>query len=79
MMGGRRLVRLRLTGEKAGPDKQAAEALTRHVEGQLNPDAFFLVEAGAWAATPPCARSAKRPAAARSSPATRTRLATWPV
>jgi DNA polymerase-3 subunit delta len=47
LMGGRRLVRLRLNGEKAGPDKQAAEALTRHVEGQLNPDAFFLVEAGA--------------------------------
>lgn len=47
LMGGRRLVRLRLSGEKAGPDKQAAEALTRHVEGQLNPDAFFLVEAGA--------------------------------
>jgi DNA polymerase-3 subunit delta len=47
MMGGRRLVRLRLTGEKAGPDKATAEALTRHVEGQLNPDAFFLVEAGA--------------------------------
>ena len=47
LMGGRRLVRLRLTGEKAGPDKAAAEALTRHVEGQLNPDAFFLVEAGA--------------------------------
>lgn len=47
LMGGRRLVRLRLGGEKAGPDKQASEALTRHVEGQLNPDAFFLVEAGA--------------------------------
>ena len=47
LMGGRRLVRLRIAGEKAGPDKQAAEALTRHVEGQLNPDAFFLVEAGA--------------------------------
>lgn len=47
LMGGRRLVRLRLGGEKAGPDKQAAEALTRHVEGQLNPEAFFLVEAGA--------------------------------
>lgn len=47
LMGGRRLVRLRLGGDKAGPDKQAAEALTRHVAGQLNPDAFFLVEAGA--------------------------------
>lgn len=47
MMGGRRLVRLRLTGEKAGPDKATAEALTRHVDGQLNPEALFIVEAGA--------------------------------
>lgn len=47
MMGGRRLVRLRFTGEKAGPDKVAAEALTAHVDGKLNPDAFFLIEAGA--------------------------------
>lgn len=46
MLGGRRLVRLRLTGERAGPDKAAAEALTAHADGKLNPDAFFLVEAG---------------------------------
>jgi len=46
MMGGRRLVRLRLD-EKAGPDKLAAEALKAHLDGALNPDAFFLVEAGA--------------------------------
>ncbi|MDI1363867.1 MAG: DNA polymerase III subunit delta [bacterium] len=47
MMGGRRLVRLRLTGEKAGPDKASAEALVRHAAGELNPDALFIVEAGA--------------------------------
>lgn len=47
MMGGRRLVRLRFSTEKAGPDKTAAEALTAHNEGKLNPDAFFLIEAGA--------------------------------
>ena len=47
MLGGRRLVRLKLTGDRAGPDKQAAEALKAHVEGTLNPDAFLLVEAGA--------------------------------
>ena len=47
MMGGRRLVRLKLTSEKSGPDKMAAEALTRHVAGELNPEAFFLIEAGA--------------------------------
>lgn len=47
MMGGRRLVRLRLHSEKAGPDRAAAEALTAHCEGRLNPEAFYLVEAGA--------------------------------
>lgn len=46
MMGGRRLVRLRLTAEKGPLDKLAAEALAAHAEGRLNPDAFFLVEAG---------------------------------
>ena len=47
MMGGRRLVRLRLDSEKGGPDRAAAEALKRHAEGEFNHDAFFLVEAGA--------------------------------
>jgi DNA polymerase-3 subunit delta len=47
LMGGRRLVRLRFTGEKASADKLAAEALVRHAAGELNPDAFFLIEAGA--------------------------------
>ncbi len=46
LMGGRRLVRLRLD-DKAGPDKIAAEALKSHVAGEFNPDAFFLIEAGA--------------------------------
>lgn len=44
MMGGRRLVRLRLSAEKA--EKAVAEALTNHAAGLLNPDAFFLIEAG---------------------------------
>ena len=47
MMGGRRLVRLRFSTEKTGPDRTAAEALTAHAEGKFNPDAFFLIEAGA--------------------------------
>jgi DNA polymerase-3 subunit delta len=47
LMGGRRLVRLRFGTEKAGPDRLAAEALTRHAAGELNPDAFLLIEAGA--------------------------------
>jgi DNA polymerase-3 subunit delta len=46
LMGGRRLVRLRLD-DKASVDRTAAEALKVHLDGQLNPDAFFLVEAGA--------------------------------
>jgi DNA polymerase III subunit delta len=46
LMGGRRLVRLRLSTERAGPDKQAAEALERHAAGEFNPEAFFLIEAG---------------------------------
>lgn len=47
LMGGRRLVRLKLGTDKAGPDRTATEALARHMAGELNPDAFFLVEAGA--------------------------------
>jgi DNA polymerase III subunit delta len=46
LMGGRRLVRLRLTAEKPAADKLAADALERHAKGELNPDAFFLIEAG---------------------------------
>lgn len=46
MTGGPRLVRLRM-GEKASVDKTAAEALKAHAEGRLNPDAFFVLEAGA--------------------------------
>ncbi len=46
LMGGRRLVRLRFGSEKPAQDKLAAEALARHAAGELNPDAFLLVEAG---------------------------------
>ncbi len=46
MMGGRRLVRLRLE-DKPSADKTAAEALKSHLADELNPDAFFLIEAGA--------------------------------
>ena len=46
MMGGRRLVRLRLDSEKGAADRAAADALKRHAEGEFNPEAFFLVEAG---------------------------------
>jgi DNA polymerase-3 subunit delta len=46
MLGGRRLVRLRLTGDKPAVERLAADALANHVKGAFNPDAFFLVEAG---------------------------------
>lgn len=46
MTGGRRLVRLRIASERTGPDRLAADALTRHASGGCNPEAFFLVEAG---------------------------------
>ena len=46
MLGGRRLVRLRLAGEKPAVDRAAAEAVRLHAEGGYNPEAFFLVEAG---------------------------------
>jgi DNA polymerase-3 subunit delta len=45
MMGGRRLVRLRLSGSTA--DRAAADALERHLSGALNPEAFFLIESDA--------------------------------
>lgn len=47
LMGGRRLIRLKLASEKASLDKMAAEAMKGHAEGAFNPDAFFLIEAGA--------------------------------
>jgi DNA polymerase-3 subunit delta len=47
LMGGRRLVRLKLTAEKASIDKATAETLKQHAEGAFNPDAFLLIEAGA--------------------------------
>ena len=78
LMGGRRLVRLRLSSERAGPDKTAAAALERHAAGEFNPEAFFLIEAGNLgrdlraAPAPP-----RRAPAAVAIPATRTRSATW--
>ena len=46
MLGGRRLVRLKLTSGGVRAERTAVEALAAHVEGRLNPDAFLLVEAG---------------------------------
>ncbi len=47
MTGGRRLVRVKLTGEKASIDKALAEAVKAHGAGDYNRDAFLLIEAAA--------------------------------
>ncbi len=58
MTGGRRLVRLRL-GEKVGAARAVAEALKRHADGELNPDAFFLIEASALEKSSPVRKAAE--------------------
>jgi DNA polymerase-3 subunit delta len=47
MIGGRRLVRVRLSAEKASIDKSLAAALKAHADGAYNPDAMLVIEAGA--------------------------------
>jgi DNA polymerase-3 subunit delta len=44
MMGGRRLIRLRLSSDKL--ERAVAEAVSAHAGGAYNPEAFFLIEAG---------------------------------
>lgn len=46
MTGGRRLVRVRLSGEKAAIDRMLAAALKVHADGGYNPDAVLVIEAG---------------------------------
>jgi DNA polymerase III subunit delta len=62
--GGRRLVRLKLTDERAPIERAAAEAMKTHAEGGFNPDAFFLVEAGALGRDSALRRAAERAEAA---------------
>jgi DNA polymerase III subunit delta len=66
MTGGRRLVRLRLIGERAGPERTAGAALTAHANGDLNPDAFFLIEAGALGRDSPLRKAAEAKAIERA-------------
>ncbi len=47
MIGGRRLIRVRLGGDKASVDKMLAGVLKTHGDGGYNPDAMLVVEAGA--------------------------------
>lgn len=46
MLGGQRLVRLRLSTDKAGVLRTAEEGLEAHLAGRLNPEAALLIEAG---------------------------------
>jgi len=68
MMGGRRLVRLRLSSDRAGPDRLAADALERHAAGEFNPEAFFLVDAGALDRTSALRKAAEKAPAAAAIP-----------
>jgi DNA polymerase-3 subunit delta len=68
LMGGRRLVRLKLTGEKASIDRASAEALKQHAEGAFNPEAFLLVEAGALGRDSGLRKAAEKAEAAVSIP-----------
>jgi DNA polymerase-3 subunit delta len=68
LMGGRRLVRLRFGTEKASLDKLAAEGLTRHAAGELNPDAFLLIEAGALGRDSALRKAAEKAAGAAAIP-----------
>jgi DNA polymerase-3 subunit delta len=47
MIGGRRLIRVKLGGEKVSVDKMLAAALKTHSDGGYNPDAMLVIEAGA--------------------------------
>ncbi len=68
LMGGRRLVRVRLETEKAGADRAAAEALKAHVDGAYNPEAFLIVEAGALGRDSALRRAAERADGAAAIP-----------
>jgi DNA polymerase-3 subunit delta len=68
LMGGRRLVRLRFATEKTPLDRLAAEALTRHAAGELNPDAFLLIEAGALGRDSALRKAAEKAAGAAAIP-----------
>ena len=60
MMGGRRLIRLRLSGDKASTEKVVIEALIEHAAGGFNPDAFLLIEASALKAGHPLRKTAEK-------------------
>ncbi|MBI1197352.1 MAG: DNA polymerase III subunit delta [Phenylobacterium sp.] len=68
LMGGRRLVRVRLADGKAAVDKAVAEALTRHAAGELNPDAACVIEAGNLGRDSALRKAAEKAAGAAAIP-----------
>jgi len=60
MMGGRRLVKLRLGGDPGRSEGAAASALQQHLAGDFNPEAFLLIEAGALKAGSALRKTAER-------------------
>lgn len=68
LMGGRRLVRVRLADGKAAVDKAVAEALTRHATGELNPDAACVIEAGNLGRDSALRKAAEKAAGAAAIP-----------
>jgi len=68
LMGGRRLVRLRLSSEKAQLDRLAASALERHAAGEFNPEALLLIEAGNLGRESALRRAAEKSPAAAAIP-----------
>jgi DNA polymerase-3 subunit delta len=60
MMGGRRLVRVRLNNDKPGTEDALSKILASHVAGDFNAEAFLLVEAGNLRATSPLRKVAER-------------------
>jgi DNA polymerase III subunit delta len=68
MTGGRRLVRLRLGGDKPAAERAAADALKSHLEGGFNTEAFFLIEANALERSSALRKAAEAGASAASIP-----------
>lgn len=64
MIGGRRLVRVRMGDARGGVDKAVAAALAAHAEGAYNPDAMLVVEAGALGRDSALRRAAEKSAGA---------------
>lgn len=68
LLGGRRLVRVRLSAEKVSLERLVGEALAGHAEGAFNPDATLVVEAGALGRDSPLRKSAEKAPAAICAP-----------